>query len=74
LSEQIANELRGKYVNIASSLVWEVQNTHHDSDGGLVLGITEAQIGLHPTKPGTGNVGTVQDVEDEQKKKGGDQV
>jgi hypothetical protein len=39
---------------------------HHDSYSRLVLGVAETQIGLHASKTRIGNVGAIENVEDEE--------
>jgi hypothetical protein len=41
--------------------------SHHDSYSRLVLRVGETQIRLHASKTGIGDVGAIENVEDEEK-------
>lgn len=49
-------------------------STHHNGDCGLILRIRDVRILLHSTESCIGNVGSIQDIENEKAQKGQNQV
>lgn len=39
---------------------------HHDGDSRLVLGVAETEVGLHASKTRIGDIGAIENVEDEE--------
>jgi hypothetical protein len=47
---------------------------YHDRNSSLILSISEVQIFLQASETGAGNVGSIEDVEDENPEEGSDEM